>query len=38
MKKIIIYSTLIAFLVSCGAATDKKAELEIGRASCRERV
>ena len=27
MKKIIIYSTLIAFLVSCGAATDKKAEL-----------
>lgn len=28
MKKIIIYSALVAFLVSCGAATDKKAELE----------
>jgi RND family efflux transporter MFP subunit len=28
MKKIIIYSTLIAFLVSCSATTDKKAELE----------
>lgn len=28
MKKIIIYSTLVAFLVSCSAATDKKAELE----------
>ena len=27
MKKIIIYSALIAFLVSCSAATDKKAEL-----------
>jgi len=28
MKKIIIYSALIAFLVSCSATTDKKAELE----------
>lgn len=28
MKKIIIYSTLIAFLVSCSAASDKKAELD----------
>ena len=28
MKKIIIYSALIAFLVSCSANTDKKAELE----------
>jgi len=28
MKKIIIYSALIAFLVSCNATTDKKAELE----------
>jgi len=28
MKKIIIYSALIAFLVSCSAGTDKKAELE----------
>ena len=28
MKKIIIYSALIAFLVSCSAATDKKAQLE----------
>ncbi len=28
MKKIIYYSVLTAFLVSCGAATDKKAELE----------
>jgi len=28
MKKIIYYSALIAFLVSCGQATDKKAELE----------
>lgn len=28
MKKIIIYSALVAFLVSCSAATDKKAELE----------
>lgn len=28
MKKIIIYSALVAFLVSCGGATDKKAELE----------
>jgi len=28
MKKIIIYSALVAFLVSCGAATDKKAKLE----------
>lgn len=28
MKKIIIYSALIAFLVACGAATDKKAKLE----------
>lgn len=28
MKKIIIYSVLVAFLVSCSATTDKKAELE----------
>jgi len=28
MKKIIIYSALIAFLVSCSAGTDKKAQLE----------
>jgi len=28
MKKIIIYSALVAFLVSCSATTDKKAELE----------
>ncbi|MFA5329174.1 MAG: efflux RND transporter periplasmic adaptor subunit [Prolixibacteraceae bacterium] len=28
MKKIIYYSVLTAFLVSCGAATDKKAELQ----------
>lgn len=28
MKKIIIYSALVAFLVSCSAPTDKKAELE----------
>jgi len=28
MKKIIIYSALIAFLVSCSATNDKKAELE----------
>jgi len=28
MKKIIIYLALIAFLVSCGAPTDKNAELE----------
>lgn len=28
MKRIIIYSALIAFLVSCSAKTDKKAELE----------
>lgn len=28
MKKIIYYSALIAFLVSCNATTDKKAELE----------
>jgi len=28
MKKIIIYSALIAFLVSCSATTDKKVELE----------
>jgi RND family efflux transporter MFP subunit len=28
MKKIIYYSAIAAFLVSCGAATDKKAELE----------
>jgi RND family efflux transporter MFP subunit len=28
MKKIIIYSTLIAFLVSCSQNTDKKAELQ----------
>ncbi|MFY9151748.1 MAG: efflux RND transporter periplasmic adaptor subunit [Prolixibacteraceae bacterium] len=28
MKKIIIYSTLLAFLVSCSATTDKKSELE----------
>jgi RND family efflux transporter MFP subunit len=28
MKKIIIYSALIAFLVSCSAATDKKAEID----------
>jgi RND family efflux transporter MFP subunit len=28
MKKIIYYSALIAFLVSCGQNTDKKAELE----------
>ncbi len=28
MKKIIIYSALIAFLVSCSAKTDQKAELE----------
>lgn len=27
MKKIILYSALVAFLVSCSAATDKKAEL-----------
>lgn len=27
MKKIILYSALVAFLVSCGSATDKKAEL-----------
>ena len=28
MKKIIIYSAMIAFLVSCSATTDKKAEME----------
>lgn len=28
MKKLIIYSALVAFLVSCSATTDKKAELE----------
>jgi len=28
MKKIIFYSALIAFFVSCGSASDKKAELE----------
>ena len=28
MKKIIFYSALVAFLVSCSATTDKKAELE----------
>ncbi|OFX54348.1 MAG: hypothetical protein A2066_02995 [Bacteroidetes bacterium GWB2_41_8] len=28
MKKIIIYTALVAFLVSCSATTDKKAELE----------
>lgn len=28
MKKIIIYSALVAFLVACSATTDKKAELE----------
>jgi RND family efflux transporter MFP subunit len=28
MKKIIIYSALVAFLASCSAPTDKKAELE----------
>ncbi|HZL12093.1 MAG TPA: efflux RND transporter periplasmic adaptor subunit [Prolixibacteraceae bacterium] len=28
MKRIIIYSTLLAFLVSCGQTNDKKAELE----------
>jgi membrane fusion protein (multidrug efflux system) len=28
MKKIIIYSAMIAFLVSCSAKTDKKAELD----------
>lgn len=28
MKKIILYSTLVAFLVSCSATPDKKAELE----------
>lgn len=28
MKKTIIYSALVAFLVSCSASTDKKAELE----------